>query len=307
MSDSGKAEQAYIGGMVGGTAWFFSREGMAGQLDYLFVDEAGQVSLANLVGVAPSARNLVLMGDQMQLGQPIQGSHPGESGLSVLEYYLSGHATIPADRGLFLDVTWRMHPAVCSFISEAVYESRLLSAPHTTNRIVNRPSDVATLINRPAGLQFVPVEHDGNQQGSDEEVEVIVKLVAELALCTLTDEKGDPAGLVNIAKDILIVAPYNLQVRKLEDALPSGTRVGSVDKFQGQEAPVVIVSMCTSAGELGGRGLQFVLDQNRLNVAISRAQSLAIIVGDPRLAQVACGTVGDMCRLNLFNWIQSVG
>ncbi len=307
IKNSGDAVGPYPGQMVGGTAWFFAQEGMLGQLDYLFVDEAGQVSLANLAGVAPSARNLILLGDQMQLGQPIQGSHPGESGKSVLDYYLGDNATIPEDLGLFLDTSWRMHPEVCRFISAAVYESRLESEPGTANRVVRSPNKGKRLVTRDAGLLFIPVEHVGNVQGSDEEVAMIERIVAELAQCEHMGKDGQSLGRVDVAKDLLIVAPYNLQVRKLKKALPLGIRVGSVDKFQGQEAPVVIVSMCASPGEFGSRGLQFVLDQNRLNVAISRAQSLAIVVGDPRLVETSCGSIADMQRLNLYCWIQDVG
>ncbi len=307
VKNSKDAVGPYPGAMVGGTAWFFSQPGMVGELDYLFVDEAGQVSVANLVGVAPSASNLILLGDQMQLGQPIQGSHPGESGLSVLDYYLEDHATIPDSLGLFLDTSWRMHPDVCRFISEAVYEGRLMSEPKTANRVLRRPSGLTRLVSRDAGLLLIPVEHVGNVQGSDEEVAVIRQIVADLAECEHTDKNGATLGKLDIAKDMLFVAPYNLQVRKLRKALPAGARVGSVDKFQGQEAPVVIVSMCASPGEFGSRGMQFVLDENRLNVAISRAQSLAIVVGDPRLVETPCGSIADMKRLNLYCWIQAVG
>ena len=307
IKSSADAVGSYRGELVGGTAWFFARSDMAAQLDYLFIDEAGQVSLANLVGMAPCARNLVLLGDQMQLGQPIQGSHPGESGQSVLEYFLQGHATIPASLGLFLDRSRRMHPAVCGFISAAVYEDRLASEPDTARRVLRLPAGGGRLVTREAGLLFVPVEHEGNVQGSDEEVEVICRLVAELADCEHTDLSGSVVGRIDPLRDVLIVAPYNLQVRKLRAALPAGVRVGSVDKFQGQEAPVVIVSMCASAGETGGRGLAFVLDQNRLNVAISRAQSLAIVVGDPRLVESGCGSIADMRRLNLYAWMQVAG
>lgn len=297
----------YPGEMVGGTAWFFSRPGMAGTLDYLFVDEAGQVSMANLVGMAPAARNLVLVGDQMQLGQPIQGTHPGESGKSILEYYLGGYATVPPERGLFIETTWRLHPLICQFISEAVYEARLEPEAHTVNRVVRVPRKEPRWITQEAGMVFVPVEHAGNVQGSDEEVDMIRLIVAELTGRELTNERGEVESCVDPAQHILFVAPYNLQVRRLRAVLPQGCRVGSVDKFQGQEAPIVIVSMCASPGEFGSRGLQFVLDKNRLNVAISRAQSLAIVVGDPRLIEAACGSVEDMRRLNLYCWIQAAG
>ena len=156
------------------------------------------------------------------------------------------------------------------------------------------------------GVLFVPVEHEGNSQGSDEEVEAIKKVVEELLGRTLTDDKGKPAGIVSVSDSIIFATPYNMQVRKLKRALPEGARVASVDKFQGQEAPIVIVSMCASPGEFGSRGMQFVLDKNRLNVAISRAQSLAIVVGDPRLAESPCSNIEDMRRLNLYCWLQSL-
>jgi uncharacterized protein len=227
--------------------------------------------------------------------------------MSVLDYYLQEHATIPPELGLFLETSWRMHPEVCRFISAAVYENRLVSESATANRVVRSLKTVTGLITRAAGLLFIPVEHVGNVQGSDEEVTMIERIVNELAKCEHTDIKGQNLGGIDITKDVLVVAPYNLQVRNLKQALPPGVRVGSVDKFQGQEAPVVIVSMCASPGEFGSRGLQFVLDQNRLNVAVSRAQSLAIVVGDPRLVDTNCGNLNDMRRLNLYCWIQHVG
>ena len=299
-SEGGRAGvDAYQGGLVGGTAWFFSHPGMAGVLDYLFVDEAGQVSVANLVGVAPSTKNLVLLGDQMQLAQPIQGSHPGESGLSALDYALEGHATVPPEIGIFLETTWRLHPEICRFISGAVYEDRLRPEPHTANRVIRLPGGGGEHVTKEAGIVFSEVEHEGNGQASDEEVERIVEVVHELVGRTRTDADGEPVGRIGL-DDILFIAPYNMQVRKLKAALPDGARVASVDKFQGQEAPIVIVSLCTSPGESGPRGLSFVLDRNRLNVAISRAQSLAIVVGDPRLALTPVSSVADLERQNLL-------
>ncbi|MBZ0137024.1 MAG: TM0106 family RecB-like putative nuclease [Planctomycetes bacterium] len=295
----GDAHKRYRGGLIGGTAWLFCRPEWEGELDYLFVDEAGQMSLANLVGMARSARNIVLLGDQMQLGQPSKGSHPGESGLSVLDYLLGDQATIAEDMGIFLPTSWRMHPDVCQFISDAVYEGRLKPEAHTAKRKVLAPKG-ASLTPAPAGVVFVPVEHEGNAQASEEEVEVVRDLVAELLTRQHTNEKGKKVGTLEIG-DILIVAPYNMQVRKLRRALPDGARVASVDKFQGQQAPVVIVSMCASPGEFGSRGLEFLMNKNRINVAISRAQSLAVVVGDPRLALTACGSIEDMKRVSLFS------
>ncbi len=286
--------------IVGGTAWAFADPVAVGQFDYLFVDEAGQVSLANLVGMAPAARNLVLMGDQMQLGQPTQGCHPGESGASALEYLFAGRRTVPASLGIFLETTWRLHPALSAFVSGAFYEDRLTAEAHTSTRVVRR-GKVPETVTREAGIVFVPVAHEGNGQSSDEEVARVVELVRELRGRALTGATGDRAGRASRIDedDLLVVAPYNLQVRALRAALP-GLRVGSVDKFQGQEAPVVILSMCASAADGSPRGVEFLFSPNRLNVALSRAQSLAIVVGSPDLARARVTTVAQMKLVNLF-------
>lgn len=286
-------------GLIGGTAWAFSAADMRERLDYLFVDEAGQVSVANLIGMAPSSKNLVLLGDQMQLSQPIQGSHPGHSGQSALGYLLQGRATIPDRLGLFLDTSWRLHPELCGFISDTMYDGRLRAAAHTGKRLVRRPPGAGGHIRREAGLVFVPVVHSGNTQASDEEVAVIREIVHELLGRALTDETGQPAGAVGW-DDILIVAPYNMQVRKLQSALGPSARVGSVDKFQGQEAAVVMVSMCASHGETSPRGIEFLFSRNRLNVALSRARSLAVVVAHPGLSRTPCATLAQMAAVNVF-------
>jgi uncharacterized protein len=276
--------------VIGGTAWLFSRPELAGVLDYLFIEEAGQFSLANAVAVGASAANLILLGDQMQLAQPTQGSHPGESGLSALEYLLQGHATVPPELGIFLGKSYRMHPDVCRIISEAYYDSRLASAPSTaSNRIVGA---AATIIGLEAGVRFVPVEHLGCTQDSDEEVCAIEALVEELLRCFVV-VKGAAARPLAL-EDVLVVAPFNMQVRALKQRLGGAARVGSVDKFQGQEAPVVIVSMCASTLDDAPRGPSFLLSRNRLNVAMSRAQALAIVVGSGRLADVRVRSVEEM-------------
>jgi uncharacterized protein len=280
--------------VIGGTAWLFARPDMTGVLDYLFVEEAGQFALANVVAVANAAANLILLGDQMQLAQPTQAVHPGESGESALEYLLHGHATVPPGLGIFLGRSYRMHPDVCRVVSEAYYEDRLKSVAETaTNRIIGA---AATSIGLEAGVRFVAVEHDGCTQGSDEEVDAIEAIVAELLTCQVT-VKGSDARPMTVG-DILVVAPFNMQVRALKSRLSSrfgaGARVGTVDKFQGQEAPVVIVSMCASTLEDAPRGPGFLLSPNRLNVAISRAQALAIVVGSAKLGDVRVRSVGEM-------------
>lgn len=289
VKDSGKAAGLMGSGpvVVGGTAWLFTRPDMRGALDYLFVDEAGQMSLANVVGSALSADNLVLIGDQMQLAQPVQGDHPGESGLSCLQYLLQDHQTIPPELGVLLDRSYRMHPDVCRFISGAYYEGRLESAERTHgNRIAW--SGPAT------GVMFVSVAHEGRAQCSDEEVVEVQRLVDRLVGHSAEIE-GERRTIT--LEDILIVAPFNAQVRALKRALPTA-RVGTVDKFQGQEAPVVIVSMCASTLDDAPRGAGFLLQPNRLNVAISRAQALALVVGSPRLGDVRVRSVDEMRLVN---------
>ena len=272
------ADSLAPGVLVGGTAWVFSRQELQGQFDYLFIDEAGQVCLANAVAVGLSAKNLILVGDQMQLAQPMQGSHPGETGLSCLEYVLQGHATIPPDLGVFLGVSYRMHSGVCRFISDAVYEGRLTSfADAERHRVIAGKG--SSLLPAEHGIVWVPVCHEGNTQSSEEEVEAIAAMTKELLRRTVVDNKGVQRPMT--LADILFVAPFNAQVRCLTKALGKNARVGSVDRFQGQEAPVVIVSLCSSTLEEAPRGAEFLLSPNRLNVAISRAQALAIVVGSP--------------------------
>lgn len=275
--------------LIGGTAWCFSRPDLAGALDYLFVDEASQVPLANLVAMSRTARNLVLIGDPGQLDHPTRAAHPGESGLSALDYALAGHATLPPELGLFLEQTHRLHPDLCSFVSGAFYEGRLQPAPGNERRVLaGEPA---------AGIAFLPVPHDGNRQGSDEEVAAIQALLRTLLGRPRTRRDGTPAGRL-APGDVLVVAPYNLQVRKLRAALPPAVRVGTVDRFQGQEAPVVIVSMCASEPHLSARGIEFLFHPNRLNVALSRAETLAVVVGEPRLARAACRHLDEMRLVN---------
>lgn len=292
---SKEALGCYKRGIVAGTAWLFSREEFACQLDYLFIDEAGQVSLANVAAMSQATNNLILLGDQNQLPMPTQGTHPGESGLSSLVYLLRGHAVVPPDLGVFLETTYRLHPDVCEFISEAFYEGQLRSAAAAAQHRLALPHDLG-LVPVETGIHFHPVPHTGNTQASDEEVAAIQAILQSLLGRTFTNSEGQtrPLGL----DDILFVAPYNMQARRLEKALPDGAKVGSVDRFQGQEAPVVIVSLCSSAGEFGNRGLSFILDRNRMNVALSRAQALAIVVGDPNIASTTAGSIKELMILN---------
>lgn len=300
---------AYSGGVVGGTAWLFTLPEWEGQLDFLFVDEAGQVPLANTIAAARCANNLVLLGDQMQLEQPIQGAHPGDSGLSGLQYALKDltlskaddpifHAVVPAGYGLFLGESRRMHPAICRFISESVYEGRLGAFVDCGKQKIAVPTKGATFVTKESGIVFSPIGHDGNIQQSDEEVRRVLDIYRDMIGRQYTASNGKTKPLAT--EDFLFISPYNAQVRALREALPAEARVGSVDKFQGQEAAVCILSLCSSYGEYGSRGLGFILDRNRVNVAISRAQCLAIVVADPRIATTAVSSLADMKLVNLF-------
>ncbi|MBV5340269.1 MAG: TM0106 family RecB-like putative nuclease [Deltaproteobacteria bacterium] len=287
--------------LVAGTAWLFSDDDMDQSFDFLFVDEAGQVALGNLVGMATCARNIVLLGDQMQLGQPIQGVHPGRSGESSLEYLLNGMATIPPDQGIFLKTTWRMHPDVCRFISDAVYDSRLEPEPQNARQVLLLgPEAHSALI--PTGVKFVPIEHDGCSQRSYEEADLTCELVKSLLGQRYQDKSGNEHPLT--LDNILVVAPYNMQVNLLKQVLPQGTRVGTVDKFQGQEAEVVIISMTTSSGDYLPRFISFLYSKNRLNVAISRAKCLALLIANPSLMAIRCSRPEEMALVNTLCWVK---
>jgi uncharacterized protein len=276
--------------IVGGTAFFFARDENIQAFDWLFVDEAGQVSLANMVAMGRAARNIVLVGDPQQLPQVIQGAHPAPANLSCLEWMLNSHATIPPQRGIFLGTTRRMHPAVNGFISQQFYEGRLVHHPDTAQQAVTGTGFPTS------GVHWVPLEHEGNSQVSNEEVAAILEACTRL-LCGIWRGK-DGRTRPMTESDIIVVAPYNAQVNALRAALPPGVRVGTVDKFQGQEAPVCIVSMTASSAEEIPRGMAFLFSLNRTNVAISRAMALALVFGSPRLRQASCGTVIDMRRVN---------
>jgi predicted RecB family nuclease len=285
--------------IIAGTAWAFARPELAASRDVLFVDEAGQVSLGNLVAMALAAKSIVLVGDQMQLAQPIQGAHPRASGRSALDFLLEDHAVVPPERGIFLSKTWRMHPDLCSFVSAAVYEGKLHSeAGCATQRLVLKENAHPTL--KAAGLSFFPVEHSGCRQKSNEEAEATRDILMSLLGQRVVDRNGRERAMT--LDDALVVAPYNVQVNLLRSMLPDGARVGTVDKFQGQEAEVVIVSMTTSGGDDMPRDTSFLLSRNRLNVAISRARCLAILLASPGLLDLVANSVDEMRLANLFCW-----
>ncbi|MEE4540182.1 MAG: TM0106 family RecB-like putative nuclease [Erythrobacter sp.] len=302
--DSMKDVLDYGPDLVGGTAWLFADPNFDQHFDYLFVDEAGQVSLGHLLAMGSAAKNIVLVGDQMQLAQPIQGSHPGESGLSALDYLLQGEATVAPDRGILLDTSWRMHPSICGFISEAVYDGRLKAHPDCAQqRLHLSPGHDPTLSQ--SGLSFVAMDHVGCGQRSAAEV-ARVKELAEGLIGTPFTARDGSEGKIGW-RNILIVAPYNVQVNALRAALPQVARVGTVDKFQGQEAEVVIVSLATSSPEDLPRHVEFFYSKNRINVAISRARTLALVLANPKLLELDAKSVEHLRLVNTLAWVAEEG
>jgi uncharacterized protein len=280
--------------VIGGTPFLWARPELQEKLDILFVDEAGQMSLANVLAASQCARNVVLLGDPQQLEQPQQGSHPPGADLSALEHILKEHPTIPPDRGIFLPETWRLPPAICAFTSEVFYEDKLHSLPGLERRALRSTGPIDG-----AGLWVLPVAHEGNQNSSSEEVDAIERLTEQLLSAGAVWIDRDNSIQALTSSHILVVAPYNSQVALLTERLgPRGVRVGTVDKFQGQQAPVVIYSMATSAAEDAPRGMEFLYSLNRLNVATSRAQCACILVASPRLFAPECKTPRQMRLAN---------
>ncbi|MCY4087738.1 MAG: TM0106 family RecB-like putative nuclease [Actinomycetia bacterium] len=276
--------------LFAGTSWLFGRQELDQSLDTLVIDEAGQVSLADALAIGTSARNVILLGDPLQLPQVVQGSHPEGSAHSILEHLLGDDPTIPPDRGIFLERTRRMHPDICRFISEIVYARRL-----TWTRDTERQNSAFG-----TGLRYLSIEHDSNQSASPEEAQAVAARISEMLGSNYTDTNGHTAPLQ--PADFMAVTPYNAQVRRLRNALDTAgltdVPAGTVDKFQGQEAPVVFFSMATSTGEDVPRNLEFLFSRNRLNVAISRDKCLAHVVCNPRLLEAKARTIDQMQLIN---------
>ncbi|HUH72329.1 MAG TPA: TM0106 family RecB-like putative nuclease [Mycobacterium sp.] len=283
------------GCVIGGTAWDFANANrvLPGSLDLLVIDEAGQFCLANTIAVAPAAANLLLLGDPQQLPQVSQGTHPEPVDTSALDWLVDGRRTLPDERGYFLDRSYRMHPAVCAAVSTLSYEGRLHS--HTECTAARH------LDGYQPGVRVIPVGHQGNSTESPEEADAIAAEIERLLGTPWTDEHGTrPLA----ASDVLVLAPYNAQVALLRQRLTGagldGVRVGTVDKFQGGQAPVVFISMTASSVDLVPHGISFLLNRNRLNVAVSRAQYAAMIVRSQSLTEYLPATPAGLIDLGAF-------
>ena len=302
-SDNAAVVQALDAGdvdVVAGTSWLFARPDLAGRLDVLVVDEAGQLALAPTLVVSRAARNLVLLGDPQQLRQPGKGIHPEGADLSALQHVLGEDEVLPADRGVFLDRSWRMAPALCRVVSDLSYDGKLQPASVTADNAIDLPARWAA----PAGIGWLPVDHEGNGAASREEAAVVADLVGDLM-----GRRWRAGGVDRVMgqADVLVVTPYNAQVNQVRGALAvaglGGVEVGTVDKFQGREAAVAVFSLAASSGAHVPRRLDFLLDRHRLNVALSRAKTVAYVVGSPALLTSPVQTpeqlrlVNGLCRL----------
>lgn len=281
--------------LIAGTPWLFVDRKFDQSLDYLLIDEASQLSIAHLVAAGISAKNLILIGDPQQLPQPLQGQHQAELDKSPLQLLLGDEQVIPQDRGVFLETSRRMHTAICEVLSNHVYDRKLLAPPSNRHHAIlnTKPN----LITKQSGILFVECKHENNTTIAREEISVIRDLVSELLHCSFQSKPGDSTPIT--AKDIMIVSPYNLQVGLLKEQI-ANVEIGTIDKFQGREAPVTIISMTASDVNEAPRGLDFIFNINRLNVALSRAKALAIIVASPELLRTRCKNIEQIELVNFF-------
>jgi uncharacterized protein len=282
--------------LAAGTSWLWTSPKMAGSVDVLFIDEAGQISLANVLSMAQVADSIVLLGDPQQLDQPLRGSHPPGADRSALAHVLGDAATMPPAQGLFLETTWRLHPVLCEFTSEVFYDDRLEAEAHLN--VQHLRADSSWFDGVGPRLLEVPT------QGADNESTIEAEAVAAAARSLVdggamwVDDRGTTRPVT--WDDVLIVAPYNAQVGAIRRLLPAAARVGTVDKFQGQEPPISIYSMTTSSPELAPRGMDFLYSRNRLNVATSRARCVAVVAASPDLLRVRARTPEQMRLANAF-------
>ncbi|MCU1408860.1 MAG: helicase [Microbacteriaceae bacterium] len=291
------AEHAESGFVLGGTAWDFSNPARVPRhsLDLLVIDEAGQFSLASTIAASMGARNLLLLGDPQQLPQVSQGTHPEPIDQSALGWVSAGHDVLPAELGYFLAESRRMHPAVTAPVSRLSYEGQLHAHPVASSRSLDGVEP---------GLHTVPVEHVGNSIESPEEASVVVALVRSVLGTRWTDPTEGRFGKPITEADLIVVTPYNAQLTRVREALVAAgfgaVRVGTVDKFQGQEAAIALVSLAASSADDVPRGMSFLIMKNRLNVAISRAKWAAYLVYSPALTEYLPVTPAGVAELSAF-------
>jgi predicted RecB family nuclease len=290
-------DHAASGFVLGGTAWDFSNPARVPRrsLDLLVIDEAGQFSLASTIAASVGARNLLLLGDPQQLPQVSQGTHPEPIDQSALGWVSVGHDVLPAELGYFLAESRRMHPAVTAPVSRLSYEGKL----HSHEVAATRSLDGVV-----PGLHIVPVEHAGNSVESPEEAAVVVSTVRSLLGTRWTDPTEDRFGEPISEADVIVVTPYNAQLTTVREALVAAgfpsVRVGTVDKFQGQEAAIAIVTLAASSADDVPRGMSFLIMKNRLNVAISRAKWAAYLIYSPALTEYLPVTPAGVAELSAF-------
>lgn len=294
-SDNGKM-LSHIGtaNVVAGTSFMWSTANYNESVDYLFVDEAGQLALIDTLAISLSTKNIILLGDPQQLQQPQQGVHPEGTEVSALEHVINGHQTISPEQGVFLKETWRMHPTICAFDSELFYESKLSARVELTNQSIIGNTKFAG-----SGLFHVSVNHKGNTNASQEEVDEIIKIVLELTKGDVKWNNSENVQTVVTKNDIKIISPYNAQVQRILEQIED-VSVGTVDKFQGQEAPVIIYSVATSSPEDAPRGMEFLYSPNRFNVAVSRARGIFIMVSNPSIFEPDCKSPEQIKLANPF-------
>nr|BDT27422.1 TM0106 family RecB-like putative nuclease [Bacteriovorax sp. HI3] len=283
--------------VLGGTDFMWASENCTDKVDYLIVDEAGQFSLVGIMSIAHVAKNIILLGDGSQLKQPIQGAHPPGCEVSALDYIVGDHQTLPKEKGVFLPVTYRLHPDICQFNSELFYENRLKAVDgNQCQNIIGKNNFVGK------NLAYVEVEHWGNTNYSIEEAQKIKEIVEELVTNENTFtlfKDGKEISFRVTYEAIKIISPYNAQVNRLKQLLPE-VSIGTVDKFQGQEAPIIIYSMATSSQEDAPRGMEFLYSGNRLNVAVSRAECLFIMVANKEIFEPNCKSPAQIKLANSF-------
>ena len=287
----GLVEEFQVGGA---TSWFWSREEAYQCVDVLFVDEAAQLSLANVLAISGAAKTIVLLGDPQQLQQPIEGSHPEGTDVSALAHILHGRETIGEEQGLFLEETWRLHPKICDFTSEMFYAGKLTGRKANDRQRIISSGEIDG-----AGLWYLPVKHEGNVNSSIEEADEIANFIDRLLgnKAQWIDREGKTKRITK--EDILIITPYNAQVFEIERRITEA-RVGTVDKFQGQEAPIAIYTTATSTQAEAPRGMEFLYNLNRFNVATSRAKCACILVSSPELVKAVCKSPRQMVLANAF-------